>query len=313
MKYLVLFLLSSIEISVSSGQETKFVSRGAENGGIEEYSVLKENKKVKHGTYVRYLPPFGTRGYVVLESGSYLNGEKQGVWEYYYSNGFQKLSWNKLREKGAYVNGKKNGVWSLYYLDTTTNISSAQSYGNKNKADSVNLSIEHKANKLKQAGMYLNDKRIGEWVSFDYHNNLTQKYNFKKERLLFESSIEDSSNYNLNRKPLFIGGLNCLTGFLYYNYKSTDVLIEKDSTYVTIGFTINTNGVTQEHRIIKTSHSKYLEKEILRLISSTDSNWLPALANKQKVNYEYKIRMDIIRYSGNGQNPSFRSFFTILE
>ena len=86
---------------------------------------------------MRYLPPFGTRDYVILESGSYVNGEKNGVWEYYYSDGFQKSSWNKLREKGAYVNGKKNGVWSSFYLDTLTNISDAQSFGNKMRIDSV--------------------------------------------------------------------------------------------------------------------------------------------------------------------------------
>lgn len=313
MRYQLVFLLLTIETSVSLGQETKFVSRGAESGGIEEYYVLKENKKLKHGTYVRYLPPFGTRDYVILESGSYVNGEKQGVWQYFYSNAFQKSSWNKLKEKGAYVNGKKNGVWSSYYLDTVANISSAQSFGNKIRMDSINLFIEHKTNKLKQAGMYLNDKKVGEWVSFDYHNKLTQKYNFKTGKLLFESSIKDSIDYNLNRKSLFIGGLICLTEFLYDNYKSTDVLIEEDSTYVTIAFTLNTNGSTQEHRIIRTSHSKYLEKEILRLISSTDFNWLPALVNGQKVNYEYKISMDIIRYPDKGQNRSYKSFFSILE
>jgi antitoxin component YwqK of YwqJK toxin-antitoxin module len=313
MRNLISFLLFVAVTSVSLGQETKFISRGAETGGIEEYYVLKADKKVKHGTYVRYLPPFGTRDYVILESGSYANGEKQGVWEYYYSNGLQKSSWNKLREKGAYVNGKKNGVWTSFYLDTTTNVLNKESYGNKKKTDSVNIFVAHKNNKLKQAGMYLNDKRVGEWVSYDYYNRLIQKYDFKEKKLLFEKSINDSLDYNLNRKPLFIGGVDCLTEFLYHNYKSTSVLIDKDSTYVTIAFTINANGGTQEHRIIRSSRSKDLEKEMLRLISSTDSNWLPAIENGQTKTFEYKIGIDIIRYPDSGQNRRFKSFFTILE
>jgi len=312
MRYLLLLLILTIETSVSMGQETKFVSKSADSGGIEEYYVLKEDEKVKHGSYVRYLPPLGKRDYVILESGNYANGEKNGVWEYYYSNGFQKSSWNKLREKGAYVNGKKNGVWSTFHLDTVTNISGAQSFGNNMKTDSVNLFIEHKANKLKQAGMYLNDKRVGEWVSFDYDNKLIQKYNATKGKLLFDSSIKDSSEYNLNRKPLFIGGLNSLTEFLNYNYKSTSVLIEKDSTYVTVAFTVNTDGRTQEPRIIRTSKSKSLEKEILRLISSTDNNWIPALVNGEKVNYELKVSMDIIRSTVNGQKSNYKSFFALF-
>ena len=52
--------------------------------------------------------------------------------------------------------------------------------------------------------MYLNDKRVGEWVSFDYHNKLTQRYNVTKGKLLFDSSIKDSSDYNFNRKPLLL-------------------------------------------------------------------------------------------------------------
>lgn len=313
MRHLILILIFVSPTSDLLGQETKFVSGSAEDGGIEEYYVLKENKKVKHGTYVKYLPPFGTRDYVILESGSYINGEKNGIWEYYYSNGFQKSSWNKLREKGAYVNGKKNGVWTSFYMDTTTNAISKEIYGNKKTTDSVNLFIEHKTNKLKQAGMYLNDKKVGEWVSFDYFNRLVQKYDFKENKLLFEKSINDSLDYNLNRKSLFIGGIACLTDFLYYNFKSTSVAIDKDSTYITFAFTVNINGSTQEHRIIRTSRSKGLEKEMLRLISSTDFNWLPAVENGQMKNYEYKIGLDIIRYPDSGQNRRYKIFFTILE
>lgn len=310
---LILILIFASQPLDLLGQETKFVSRSAESGGIEEYYVLKENKKVKHGTYVRYLPPFGTRDYVILESGSYINGEKDGVWEYYYSNGFQKSSWNKLREKGAYVNGKKNGVWTSFYMDTTTNVLNKKRFGNKKRMDSVNLFIGHETNKLKQAGTYLNDKKVGEWVSYDYFNRLVQKYNFNEKKLLFEKSINDSLDYNLNRKPLFIGGLDCLIAFLFNNYESTRVLIDKDSTYITIAFTINTNGSTQEHRITRTSRSKDLEKEMLRLISSTDFNWLPAVENGQTKNYEYKIGLDIIQYPDSGQNLRYKSFFTILD
>lgn len=313
MRHLLSILLLAAMTSVSLGQKTKFVSRGAEGGGIEEYYVLKENRKVKHGTYVRYLPPFGTRDYVLMEVGSYSNGEKQGVWEYYYSNGFQKSSWNKLKEKGTYVNGKKNGLWTSYFRDTVVNISKVRSFGDKRGIDSVNLSIEYGTSKVKQAGRYLNDQRVGEWVAFDFSNRLVQKYDFETGRLLYENSIKDSADYNLNRKPLFIGGLICLNEFLLNNCKFADVLIGNDSTYVTIAFTVNTNGTTEDLRIDRTGHSKALEREMLRLISSTDSNWLPAIENGQARNYEYKIRMDIIPYADNGQNRRFKSFFAILE
>ena len=67
--------------------------------------------------------------------GSYLNGEKDGVWEEYYDNGQTKSKYSyingkpvdgiysdyhkngQLKSKGSYLNGEKNGVWEEYYKD----------------------------------------------------------------------------------------------------------------------------------------------------------------------------------------------------
>ncbi len=42
------------------------------------------------------------------EKGSYKEGKKDGVWEYYYKNG-------QIKEKGSFKEGKEDGVWELYY------------------------------------------------------------------------------------------------------------------------------------------------------------------------------------------------------
>ena len=39
--------------------------------------------------------------------GSYLNGEKDGIWKIYYPN-------KKIKATGQYKSGKKEGVWKYY-------------------------------------------------------------------------------------------------------------------------------------------------------------------------------------------------------
>lgn len=263
---------------------------------IEEYNVLKDNKNIKHGPYIRYrdMHPFG--GIVMMESGNYSNGEKNGSWQYFYFDFLKKSSWNSLREKGSYVNGKKNGLWTSFFMDTIPDIASVQGFGGKEKDEPINISIEQRGAKLKQAGMYLNDKRVGEWTSFDQLGHIAQKYNFSKSKLLLEKSLKDSTEYNMNRKPLFIGGLPCLNDFLFRNFKFSDVTsIESDSVYSIISLKIDVNGVLTGVGVSESKGPSSLDKEMIRLVSLSTGNWLPGVMNGQKTDSDYKIRLDIYR------------------
>lgn len=282
----------------------------ADSGGIEEYSVLKENKKLKHGTYVRYFTPFGG-GYAIGESGNYANGQKQGVWQYYYFNGFRKESWNKLKEKGSFVNGKKNGVWSTYYLDTTASSVKYITFGDKRKPDSINVLIGDQPKKLKQAGMYLNDRRVGQWITFDYDGQEIQRYDFKTHTLLLDVSIKDSTNYNLNRKPVFIGGPNLLYDFLVQNFNFQQIIVDADSTFATVEFVVTTSGAIDNVTFVKSSGSKVLEKELSRLVSMTVNNWVSGLENGQPNSQRLAIGFDLIRYKDREQKIKYKSKFKI--
>jgi antitoxin component YwqK of YwqJK toxin-antitoxin module len=293
------------------GQETKFVLKEGQ-GFTEEYDVLKSDKKVKHGTYVKYRQPFGQ--YVIIESGAYQNGEKHGQWETFYNETSRK-TWNKLKEKGNFVNGKKNGLWTYYYLDTAANTTNVEKSGANGKSKSVNVSIDQKNEKLRQAGMFLNDKRVAEWVSFDHEGEVFQRYNFSKSKLVFEKSLEDSTSYNANRKPLFIGGLLCLSNFLANNVNYVQIVskVDRDSTYATINFIIDEQGKTQSVDIVTNYDNKPFKDEIQRLISLTDFYWLPGLKEGLKIALPCKLIYNIVR-SVNDQNfKSWRTSFEIVE
>lgn len=296
--------------SNSFGQQTKFVLK--DRGGFkEEYYVLKNEKKIRHGTYVKYRQPLGE--YVIIESGNYSNGEKNGLWEIFY-NSFARNTWNAIKEKGNYVNGKKNGIWTYYYLDTMTNLTNIETFGQKRKKDSINLSIDQRNAKLKLAGMYLNDKRVGEWTSLNYLGNLSQKYNFSTETLLYDESVIDSLQYNQNRRPLFVGGYSNLNDFLYRNLDIGDFInkIGKDSTYAIAQFTIDEQGKAADIVVTSNSDNKILKEEFSRVINLNDFNWIPGLKDGQKEKFALKLRVDIFR-TGNTPNSNITLRFRLID
>jgi hypothetical protein len=69
----LLFVL--VMVITSNAQHTNFITRNAENGGVEEYYVLDVDSKSKHGTYVRFYTPVFGGGYAIVESGNYQHGQ----------------------------------------------------------------------------------------------------------------------------------------------------------------------------------------------------------------------------------------------
>ena len=66
--------------SVACAQETKEVTEET-TVFLERYSVLKANKRTKHGSYQRY---FSGK---LIEEGDYTQGQRTGLWEFYDSRG----------------------------------------------------------------------------------------------------------------------------------------------------------------------------------------------------------------------------------
>ena len=127
--------------------------------------------------YVRVGPwKFWYRKGAVKESGSYVDGKKQGRWESWHSNG-QKESerhykadqehgsfsvWKKsgqLRETGVHKDGQKDGIWKRWYK------SNAQQEYERNYASGAKTGrwIEWRKNGQKKSEInYANDLRNGE-------------------------------------------------------------------------------------------------------------------------------------------------------
>ncbi|MEI6576712.1 MAG: hypothetical protein WCO63_11090 [Bacteroidota bacterium] len=310
-------------------QETKFVLK-VHQDFKEEYYVLKSDKKIKHGTYVKYKHMlFGVQ---LIESGLYKNGLKTGLWEFY-NQARAVNTMNSIRERVLYKNGKKNGIFTSYYLDTIPDLKHSQVYEGKRRTDSVSVELAPESLKLKLAGIYKDDQRIGEWSALNENAELFQKFDFSKGRLLFDSSLKDSSEYNKNRVPLFIGGLPCLIDFLAdaFDYTLFDSFLVFDSTSVVLHFKIDSLGHVSEAQLLQSGlarkkpkiffdsisiviervhidtlghnsepkmqdiryANKKLRKEAIRLVNLTEGNWIPALKNGNAVSLEYKIKFTL--------------------
>lgn len=274
-------------------QETKFVLKKRASFN-EEFYVLKSDKKIKHGTYVKY--ETGSNKVHLLESGSYENGQKSGFWHYFHES-YDKYAQNRIKAQGHYVNGKKNGLWTFYYLDTIPVKATVETYGKRRKLDSISVNIEPQSLRLKLAGRYLNDRRVGEWTSLTYDGKLYQKYDFYKSQLITDRSLKDSLEYNKNRRALFVGGLPCFGELISSEFSFTKVVTEldHDSTSVLVTFKIDRNGHVSEPAIFQSNASKIFEKEAIRVMELTDNSWIPALLDGKIIESNYKVEITIIR------------------
>jgi len=296
----------------SLGQETKFILKEG-NGFTEEFYILRSDKNTRHGTYVKYRLPFGQ--VVVIEAGTYSNGKKHGLWEIFYNETSRK-TWNAIKEKGQYQNGKKEGIWSFYYLDTVSNVTNVEKIEQKNQ-ESINVSVDQGNAKLRMIGSFMGDKRIGEWMSWDRNGELLQKYNFSTDRLIFEETIKDSLNWNINRKPLFVGGEQSLSHHLASNMNLSLIdkrTIKNDSIHAVVSFVIDAFGKTTDISVTINFTDKALIDELIRLIKTTDLFWVPKLKDGIKSESFYKLNFNLIRTTKFPPNSSLlRIYFTILN
>lgn len=100
MKGIITFLLYSISIASFAQTEVKTVVHKGE-GYQEQYDVKMGADTVKHGPYKRY-----ESGHLKT-IGTYIQGNKNHMWTYYYSNG-------KKQSEGLYADNEQVGLWAYY-------------------------------------------------------------------------------------------------------------------------------------------------------------------------------------------------------
>ena len=152
----------------------------------------------------------------------------------------------------------------------------------------------------KSTGYYLADKKVAVWEFYNFKGELEQKYDYTKKEITYfkleEKDIEkeykvingsDTIKSKLEQPPLYIGGSALMFEPILKNIHYPILAKESGvSGKVFIAFTIDSNGQTANHRVIKGIGSG-CDEEALRVVKEIPNNWFPALLGGKAVNVEY--------------------------
>jgi hypothetical protein len=168
--------------AASAQQETVKVLLKGPAGVVEEFSVLKSNKAVRQGAYIRYRPLGRQAGVAVLEAGNYEHGLKEGEWRSFY----EEYPWNKLRSKGSYHAGLPDGLWQYYHCVWLRDTGNALEVANGRKTSAGFLvSLRDTTAMLQAKGVNYNGTRVGVWTYYGGQNTVIQQVNQANGQLIY--------------------------------------------------------------------------------------------------------------------------------
>jgi TonB family protein len=220
-------------------------------------SYAQETKKVtKH-----YSNPWYKEEFFVLKAAP---TTRQGAYARYEGRG-------DLTVKGYYSNGLKDSLWTEYHWGSTN---------------------------IRNQGKYRNDQKVGVWEVYNFKGELTQQYDYTKRQLLFNKPAEApekitakplAPGITLDTKPVYIGGADAISQIIGRNTRyPTAALRSRVGGEVRVAFTVDANGTTSNHRVVK-GIGAGCDEESLRVVRLLPDAWVPAQAGGQPVAAEVEI------------------------
>ena len=165
----------------------------------EEKRVQAEGMFVngeKDGLWVYYYPDEK-----IAAKGNYKNGEPDGEWEYFYEDG-------KLSSKGIFEDGRKNGVWNVFYPD-------GKLRGQGEFVNGTGDYIEYYKNKnVKVKGHVAHGNNHGEWKYYYHSGELEGECDFDNGRGMYMGYFPDGT---LKTKGVILDDRRIGTWELYKN------------------------------------------------------------------------------------------------
>lgn len=265
MKRLSLAIILFIVIGTEAiAQETVLVSKNRENV-FEEYSVLKSNKKIKHGHYTKLSK--GTHGELTLiELGPYSDNIKEGYWEFYYEN------LNNIKEKGFYHNGIRDSIWVYFFSEHLL-----RKLEEVTTAEGTYLKILNANPVIWKTGQYKDGKLVGTWKFYNGWGQHFQTFDYNERTLLFHEGID------LNTiQSGFIGGKVNEQAYLEEFFQIDELMnsinskMRLESGEIVFQFTIDETGQLKNITEIKNSISnKKIYNQAIETINLLNNQYYP--------------------------------------
>lgn len=192
-----------------------------------------------------------------------------------------------LESSGVYLNNLKTGAWIEYKhfaTDTTRDLIITQySYYHDNKLNGIYKSMYDSVH-VKETGQYIDDKKSGEWVQFNWAGD-TVKINYYKKDLLTKSIYP--------RSKQFKGGVpNYNFGDYLAGQLANRIMEPKDYVKtVWYGFILDTLGKLTKPDIIYHSYFD-LDNNLIKEITNAPE-WQPLLRNNVPCKGSILVRLEI--------------------
>jgi hypothetical protein len=158
----------------------------------------------------------------------------------------------------------------------------------------------HKENQLLVKGYYKQGVKDSIWECFDYDGQLTLKFNYTKNDLIFYKpstlancwkyrilTDDNSLDTTLSRPPIFMGGDNFMFDEFIRNIRYPSNGLPK-SGIVYVIFTVDKFGKTSNYHL-GTHYGYGMDEKVLKIVKDLPFSWLPGLKNGQAVDVEVVI------------------------
>lgn len=211
-------LLALFNFAASRGQDL-VKKRKYKDGVTEEFFVLKEDKKIRHGSTIITFNDIFNRQYIV-EFGQYDQNKKSGKWLSFY---FGDPS-NPLKSIGDYSNDLKQGEWRYYYPGNASNNSMRTLLGGEKRTIVVEpkkntkvfqIAYDTTGQQIISRGKYIDDEKVGIWNYYSRSGYLLHSYNHDSKELV-RNNLADPDNDFL----VYLGGPERF--FNYYHTQQQD-------------------------------------------------------------------------------------------
>jgi hypothetical protein len=191
MRTKILLLLVAFSTLVNAQELKKIVK--ANNHFGEVYYVLKSDKNMRHGQYLKYYESMNMYDKAIEAYGNYDNGKKTGAWIFCDAENAA----NPLLAIGEFKDDKKFGQWVYFYIpDSESNIIIDFSGSTKHTKvllpkgnDPINISLDTLGIRTAAIGEYNENEKVGIWNYYYKNGSLACKYDFTHNTMIFNSGL----------------------------------------------------------------------------------------------------------------------------
>ena len=170
---------------LTNAQELRRVTKINDLFG-EIYYVLKNDRKIKQGQYLKYFESLSINDKAILSYGSYDNNKRSGAW---FFCDFMDIS-NPIISIGEYANDKKVGKWVYFYKPLLTGkIKHTKLILPTKGNEKLNIILDTTGIAIAAVGDYTDDKKTGIWTYYFKKGAVACKYDFSANSMIYNNSL----------------------------------------------------------------------------------------------------------------------------